>query len=77
MFENAASGTVTIIGVVAESQSCSNTINGIGAAMPTKESLAEIGIKSYDKEIQPNWWFIVLTFLSINFFVYIIIYCFI
>ena len=77
MFENAASGTVTIIGVVAESQSCSNTINGIGASMPTQESLAEIGIKSYDKEIKPNWWFIVFSFLIINGFVYITLQCFI
>jgi hypothetical protein len=76
VFENAASGTVTIIGVVAESSSCPNMINGIGVAMKTKESLAEIGIKSYDKQIKPNWWFIVLSFILLNGFVYITIYCF-
>ena len=76
VFENAASGTVTIIGVVGEQQQCSNTINGIGVSMITKESLAEIGIQSYNKDIKPNWWFIVLSFIFINGFVYQTIYCF-
>ena len=77
VFENAGSGAITIIGVVAESMHCSNSINGIGVSMTTKEALAEIGIKSYDKEIKPNWWFIVLSFLFINGFAYLTILCFI
>lgn len=49
VFENSLSGTVTVIGVVSESQTCANTINGIGAAMITEESLAEVGIKVAEK----------------------------
>ena len=46
VFESAASGTVTIIGVVDKSQTCSNSVNGIGAAMVTDKSLSQIGIAS-------------------------------
>lgn len=35
VFESASSGTMTIIGVVDKSQTCSNSVNGIGAAMVT------------------------------------------
>ena len=70
MFENSLSGTVTVIGVVSESQTCANTINGIGAAMITEESLAEVGIKVAEKQLVPNWWFIILSFVFINGFVY-------
>ena len=49
VFSNSASGTFTVISVVRKSQKCSNDVNGISAAMVTKESLAEIGIKSFNK----------------------------
>jgi hypothetical protein len=35
VFTNAASGTVTIVGVVTPSQACVDTINGISAKMVT------------------------------------------
>jgi len=66
VFENAASKTITIIGVQKESQQCSEAINGISANMITKESLADIGIKAQDKQIRPDWWFISFSFLGIN-----------
>lgn len=77
VFENAASGTVTVIGVVAESQTCSNVVNGIGAAMVTPESLAAIGIEPQDKQVNPDWWFVILSFVFINCFVFIVIGIFI
>jgi hypothetical protein len=73
VFESAASGTVTIIGVVDKSQTCSNSVNGIGAAMVTDKSLAQIGIESQDKKEQPNWWFINFSFFCINVFVFLVI----
>jgi hypothetical protein len=77
VFDNAASGTVTIIAVVRKSQQCTNAVNGVSAAMPTEESLAEIGVKAYNKEIDPNWYFIIGSFVIINLFVYLIIFMFI
>jgi len=77
VFENAASGTVTIIAVVKKSQQCANAVNGVSANMVTAESLAEIGVKSYNKEINPNWYFIIGSFVIINLFVYLIIAMFI
>jgi len=50
---------------------------GIGAAMVTKESLASIGVKSYEKTITANWWFIILTFVFINSVVYAVVGLFI
>jgi hypothetical protein len=44
VFENASSGTMTVVGVVKPSQVCTNVVNGVGAAMITQQSLAEIGI---------------------------------
>ena len=44
VFENAGSGTVTIVGVAGAGQQCQGQINGIGASMVTKESLDAIGI---------------------------------
>jgi hypothetical protein len=77
VFENAASGTITIIAVVKKSQTCSNSYNGISASMVTPESLAEIGVKSYNKEIDPNWHFIIGTFVIIHIIVYLVIGLFI
>lgn len=77
VFENSASGTLIVIAVVKNSNTCSNTVAGISAAMKTDESLAAIGIKSYNKTIKPNWWFIIISFVLINGFFYITIYCFI
>ena len=45
--------------------------------MVTKESLAEIGVKSYDKAIVPNWSFIILSFVLINTLIYGIVGLFI
>ena len=41
--------------------------------MVTKEALDAIGIKSSEKEIQPDWWFITLSFLMIMVFVFLVI----
>lgn len=46
VFENVSSGTMMVIGVVKPSQTCSNSVNGVGAAMITPESLSELGIQS-------------------------------
>jgi hypothetical protein len=78
VFENSASGSLSVISVVGAGQKCSNSgSDGIGAAMVTKESLAEIGVKSYDKQIVPNWWFIILSFVLINTLIYGIVGLFI
>lgn len=77
VFENAASGTVTIIAVVRQSQTCSNSVDGIGASMVTREALAEIGVQAYNKEIDPNWSFVIGSFIIINLVVYGIIACFV
>ena len=77
VFENSATGTVTVISVVSAGQKCSNAVNGVSAAMVTKESLSEIGVQSYDKAIVPNWTFIVLSFILINTLIYAIIGLFI
>ena len=77
VFENSSTGTVTVISVVSAGQKCSNSVNGVSAAMVTKESLAEIGVQSYDKAIVPNWTFIVLSFILINTLIYAIIGLFI
>lgn len=45
--------------------------------MVTKESLADIGVKSYDKQIVPNWWFIIGSFALINTLLYAVIGLFI
>jgi len=77
VFENSVTGTLTVISVVAAGQTCSNAVNGVGAAMVTKESLAEIGIKSYDKQINPNWYFIIGCFICMNSLIYAIVGLFI
>lgn len=77
VFENSQTGTLTIISVVNSGQSCSNAQDGIGAAMVTKESLAEIGVKAYEKNVNPNWWFIMFTFVLINSLIYAFIGLFI
>mmetsp|Transcript_48770 Transcript_48770/g.66368 ORF Transcript_48770/g.66368 Transcript_48770/m.66368 type:complete len:130 (+) Transcript_48770:7554-7943(+) len=41
--------------------------------MVTPESLAALGIESQTKSIQPDWYFIVGSFLFINAFVYLVI----
>ena len=70
MFENASSGTMTVIGVVKPSQVCTNVVNGVGAAMITPQSLAELGIQSQDNSVDPDWLFITLSFMIINLFIY-------
>jgi len=77
VFENSVSNTLSVITVVSAGQTCSNAVNGIGAAMITKESLAEIGVKSYDKQVVPNWWFIITSFVLINTLIYAVIGLFI
>lgn len=76
-FENSQSKTLTVISVVGAGQTCTNSVNGVGAAMVTKEALAEIGIKSYDKQIVPNWYFIIGSVVLINTLLYAIIGLFI
>ena len=73
VFENSVSETLTIISVVGASQTCKNAEGGVGASMVTKESLAEIGIKAYNKTVQPKWWFIIMVILAINSIAYIVI----
>lgn len=63
--------------MVASGQTCSNAVNGVGASMVTKEALDEIGVKSYDKQIQPNWYFITIAFVLINSLIYAFIGLFI
>jgi len=45
--------------------------------MVTKEALAEIGVKSYDKQVVPNWWFIIISVILINTLLYAVIGLFI
>ena len=45
--------------------------------MVTQESLDSLGIKAADKKIQPNWWFIVLSFVAILAFVFLVLALFI
>jgi len=45
--------------------------------MVTKQSLAQIGVKSYDKQVVPNWGFIITSFVLINTLIYAIIGLFI
>jgi hypothetical protein len=59
-----------VISVVGKDQQCSGAINGLAAAEKTKESLANIGIKSEEKVVEPDWWFISLSFVFILVFVY-------
>ena len=54
---------VTIIGVVAATQQCSNKDTNVQAV--TAASLASIGIVSQTKTVQPNWTFIIGTFVFI------------
>lgn len=49
----------------------------VGAAMVTKESLAAIGVKSYEKTITANWWFIIMVFVFTNTLVYAVVGLFI
>jgi hypothetical protein len=70
VFDNAASGTVTIIGVVAPSQECQNVVNGVGAAMVTEEALAEIGIRSQALTVTPRWWFLCYSYFFMNCFMF-------
>lgn len=78
VFENSLSGTLSIITIVGAGQKCSNAQeNGVGASMVTKESLAQIGVKAYDKQIVPNWYFIILSFVLINTLIYAIVGLFI
>lgn len=78
VFENSITPTLTVISVVGAGQKCTSANGeGVGAAMVTKESLAEIGVKAYDKQIVPNWWFIILSFVLINTLIYAIVGLFI
>lgn len=54
---------VTIIGVVAATQQCSNKDTNVQAV--TAASLASIGIASQAKTVQPRWAFIIGTFVFI------------
>ena len=41
--------------------------------MITQESLSAVGVKSLDKDIKPDWWFISFSFISLNVFLFILI----
>ena len=45
--------------------------------MVTQKSLDSLGIKASDKKIQPNWWFIVISFVAILAFVFLVLALFI
>jgi hypothetical protein len=77
-FENSVTGTMTIISVVNAGQTCTLSDGGdVGASMVTKESLAAIGVKSYEKTISANWWFIIMVFVFTNSTVYAVVGLFI
>lgn len=50
-------------------------VNGVGASMITKQSLAEVGIESASKSTDPNWPYLIFCFVTMNFFLYGIIAC--
>jgi hypothetical protein len=77
VFRNNVSNALTIISVVGAGQQCAGADGGVSASMVTKESLSKIGVKAYDKQIQPNWAFIIMSFISINSFLYMFIGLFI
>ena len=45
--------------------------------MVTQKALDSLGIKASDKKIQPNWWFIVISFVAILAFVFLVLALFI
>ena len=70
VFENSVTNTLTVIAVVSAGQTCTGSVNGISAKMATKEALSQIGVKAYNKQISPHWWFIMLCFTSMNTLIY-------
>jgi len=61
---------LTVISVVHGNQTCSNTINGVGASMITEQALSEVGIQSQKKNVDPDWYFISLSFFMMTLFIF-------
>lgn len=70
VFQNYVSEKLTVISVVHGNQTCSNTINGVGASMITEQALSEVGIQSQKKNIDPDWYFISLSFFMMTLFIF-------
>jgi len=64
-----------VIGVHGANEQCGTQVNpdSAYAAMVTPDSLAALGIESQPKSIQPDWYFISMSFIMINTFVYLVI----
>ena len=77
VFTNKGSGTMTTITVVQPSQRCIGSVNGVGVSMVTTESLNNFGVEAGDKGIQPDWWFISLSFIAIMSFLFLVMGLFI
>lgn len=65
VFTNKATGTMTTITVVAATQECEGSEDGVGVGMVTTEKLASFGVTAKEKGIQPNWVFISLSLVGI------------
>lgn len=70
VFENYSSRKVTVIAVVGSDETCTNSINGVGAAMITEQALSEIGIKSQKKNVDPDWSYITLVYFMLLLFIF-------
>ena len=76
MFTNKASGTMTTITVVKPEQGCSSS-SGTSVGMVTTETLSSFGVKSREKGIQPDWWFISYVLIAILMFLFMVMGLFI
>jgi len=77
LFTNKGSGTLMTITVVAPSEACEGSENGVGVSMVTAESLSSFGVQQQEKGVKPDWVFISLSMLGIFSFVLIILGLFI
>lgn len=53
------------ITVVAATQECEGSTDGVGVGMVTTEKLSSFGVVAGDKGVQPNWAFISLSLIGI------------
>lgn len=70
VFNDYSSNKLTVISVVSVDQTCSNTINGVGASMITEQALSEVGIQSQKKNVDPDWYFISLAYFLLLLFIF-------
>lgn len=62
---------MTTITVVTPAEGCLGAEDGqVGVGMVTKETLSAFGVKSQEKGIQPDWWFISFTIVAILAFLF-------